>query len=271
MMEPIVSASEKSLALQFQKQFCRNKKGGTIMGFRSKIGRRETAFGTVILLVIGFCLLFLSSANAALYIKFDGIDGEATQKDHENWSVISDVEWGVSYTAGVGSGGGGGAGRAVLDDLYWSQVMDRSYPKLFDAIVKGRHIHDVSVDFATPIGDGGEFTYFKMTFTEALLTQLNLSGQSNQKATFCGNFSYGRINMIYFEMKPDGSQGKYTEAEYDISGSGKDSIGMLGLVYSMGLGGPTYGSTPVPEPLVLWLLGFGFACLMGLRHKIFLS
>jgi len=47
--------------------------------------------------------------------------------------------WGATMTGSGTTGGGGGAGKAVIDALTLSRVSDACSPKLFEAVVTGRH------------------------------------------------------------------------------------------------------------------------------------
>jgi type VI secretion system secreted protein Hcp len=229
------------------------QQGGWIMAAGSAIGRRRGFVRTVLLLVVGFSLLWSSVASANLYLKFDGIIGECTELQHQGWSVISDVSWGVTVASVVS--GGGGVDRPMFQDLSWDQVMDKSFPPLFTDISLGRHITRAQVDFTT--GGTGNTTYFQMVFDNVLLTSLALNGHSSGKATVDGAFDYRKIAMTYWEIRPDGSRGSPIKASYDLL-TGKGSVADLGLLYGLGLEG---SSSIVPIPASLWLLGSGLAGL----------
>ena len=46
------------------------------------------------------------------HIKFDGVDGEATHKDHKGETEVLSWSWGVSNASAV-SGGGSGKGKGT--------------------------------------------------------------------------------------------------------------------------------------------------------------
>ena len=50
------------------------------MGIGSKTRRASGLLGKVLLLVLGFSFMLASVASADLFLKFDGIEGESTQK-----------------------------------------------------------------------------------------------------------------------------------------------------------------------------------------------
>lgn len=202
-------------------------------------------------------------ASAALFIKFDGIDGESTERDHRHWNDIDSVQWGVTMARTVGHGG---AGKPVFSDLNWMQVLDKSVPKLFDKLTDGKVIRTATVDFTTRLGEDMESTYFQMIFTGVLITSLDVSGTSESRANLSGSFFYDKIKMIYTEYGPDGRKLGQTEAEYDL-GSAKGSVGALVGLYALGME-PPLGPATVPVPATLWLLGAGLAGLAGVRRRL---
>ncbi len=64
------------------------------------------------------------------FIKFDGIEGESTHKDHKGEVDVLSWSWGVS-NAGTGhAGGGSGAGKAQPVDLHFTHNYDKASPGL---------------------------------------------------------------------------------------------------------------------------------------------
>ena len=237
------------------------------MGIGATTGRSGRLRWKIMLLVLGLSLLVVSTANATLtdlFIKFQGIDGESTEKDHGAWSNILSVKWGVSAVAS-NLGSGSAAGKPVFDDLSWTQVLDKSFPPLFGKIAAGNHISKVNIDFASPSGEGDR-VYFQMEFHNVLLTSLGLIGDTSAKTTMSGAFAYDTIAMTYLEYGPDGAIKDAIEASYDLR-THMGSVGDLASLFALGLSGPT--TTPaVPIPASLFLFGSGLAGLAGLRRKL---
>jgi type VI secretion system secreted protein Hcp len=237
------------------------------MGIGATVSRRGGTMGKIILLVSVFTLLCAGAANAYLFLRFDTIMGDSQNAKHKNEIDVSTVDWGVSATAPSGRTGGAGTSRPVFTDLKWTQVMDSSFPLLFDALATGEHISKAAIYFTA--AGAHEYTYFQMLFDDVFLTSLNLHGTSGSKPMVDGSFAYGKITMTYWRTNPDGSIGSSTTASYDLD-TGAGSVGALGLLFSMGLAGPTEGPTDggkVPIPAAIVLLGSGLAGLAGLRWK----
>jgi type VI protein secretion system component Hcp len=216
-----------------------------------------------LLLALGFSLLWSSVAGATLFLHFDGITGGSEIEDHQGWSEILDVSWGVAQTGG---GVGGGAGKPVFQDLTWNMLLDKSVTSLFNYISTGRHIKDATVDFTFAINDNN-VTYFQMYFKQVNLTNLMLQGTSSALPTLFGAFEYAFIKLTYTEFTETGSVAGQTWASFDLA-LNRGEMGALAALFARGLSGPTTVAA-APIPASLWLLApvlIGLAAL-GRRAK----
>ena len=211
--------------------------------------------------VIG--VLASGAADAASFIKFDGIDGESQDKDHKNWSNVLSVDWGVSVA--VVKGGGGVAGKPEFTDLSWTQTSDKSITPLFNKIATGKPILKATVDFITTFGDAGRATYFQMVFDDVLLTQLQLGSSGDAIAELSGAFAYSKVGMTYTEYDAAGKKKGTAFAEYDLM-SGKGSAAALAGVFALGASGPGAVIPSVPEPAT-WVAMLGGLGLLGWRSR----
>lgn len=212
------------------------------------------------LLSLASCMLLLGSSLPAAafsggtdyFLKFDGIKGGSTDKEHKDWSDIYSFNWGVSATALPG--GGGGSSKPVLTDFAWAQGLDSSFTPLFKDITSGKHINKAVVDFTT-VADK-PLVYFKMTFDEVMLTSLNLAGSAGSDPSFAGSFAYGKVTLDYWAQKADGSLGAKSTASYNLK-TGEGDTAALSAVFAQGLMGPQVAAVPEPESYAMLLAGLG--------------
>lgn len=227
--------------------------------------RKTTVVFVAITVTFAALVVALSAAEAGatttLCLDISGITGGSHVMGHTGWIDIDSVQWGVSSTAG--SGTGGGSAKPSFSDVLWTQLVDTSTPPLFTDIATGKRISDAKVDFVAPIGESLR-TYFEMDFHNDFLTSLNLSGTSGAQPTVTGSFDYQQITMTYYEYGPDGSPSGTVSASYNLTRGG--SVAALANVYALGLSGPSAAST-VPTPATLWLLGPGLAGLAAVRTR----
>ncbi|MDX1580374.1 MAG: type VI secretion system tube protein Hcp, partial [Alphaproteobacteria bacterium] len=82
-------------------------------------------------------------AGAAGFIKFDGIDGEAEDKNHKQWSDILSVQFGDGQTgARMPSGSSAEPMMGSNKELIITKRPDRSSPALHKACSSGKHFDD---------------------------------------------------------------------------------------------------------------------------------
>ncbi|MCF7673808.1 MAG: type VI secretion system tube protein Hcp [Akkermansiaceae bacterium] len=128
-------------------------------------------FSSTLALVAPAAALFVSHADAAAYIKFDGIDGESQDKDHKGWSDLQSYSWAVSQSSQVA---GGGAGKVSVKDFSIVHRIDKSSPMLFLATAEGRVIPTVTLSMTRNVG-GREVEYYKITMKDVLISSISSS------------------------------------------------------------------------------------------------
>ena len=97
------------------------------------------------LVIIGFALFSIgfsiNDAYGAGFIKFDGVDGESVDKDHKGWSDLLSI----SETHVTTSGSLSVKGGTVSDEMVIVKQLDKSSPKIAEAIATGKVFPTVSI------------------------------------------------------------------------------------------------------------------------------
>ena len=83
------------------------------------------------------------------HIKFDGVEGEATHKDHKGEIELLSWSWEVTQTAGAATGGGSGRGKATPGEFVISHVYDKASPVLAKHCAAGKHFKDAKLTART--------------------------------------------------------------------------------------------------------------------------
>ena len=134
-------------------------------------------------------------ASIDTHIKFAGVDGESTHKDHKG--EIEVLTWGWSaLNDGGGSAGGSGKGKATPGDFHFTHLYDKSSPVLAKYCVSGKHFPKVTLT-ARKAGGDGQKDFFVATMTEAFIKSVQPSGSAGGDIVESVAFSYGKIEIAY--------------------------------------------------------------------------
>ena len=135
------------------------------------------------------------------HIKFDGIEGEATHKDHKGEVEILSWAWNVS-NAHLGSGTGSGKGKAIPGDMHITHHYDKASPVLAKKCTEGKHFPSVVVT-ARKSGEGQK-DFLKITMKEVFITSVQPAGSSGGDILESVTMSYADIEFAY---KPQDGKG----------------------------------------------------------------
>jgi type VI secretion system secreted protein Hcp len=141
----------------------------------------------------------------AAYIKFEGIDGEAQDKDHKAWSDLISFSQGISKP-GAGTGATRRRGDVILDDIQLSKELDKSSPKLAEAVCKGKVFPKVEVHLTASYTDAGRVTYYAYELKNAQITSYNVSGSGQSEDVPEEHFglNFEEIKVTYTEADSAG-------------------------------------------------------------------
>lgn len=155
-------------------------------------------------------------ANAVnMFLKLDGIDGEAVDEKHRNQIAVSSWSWGESNSATAAGGGSAGAGKVSMQDFHFTKGLDKSSPKLMLAGATGEHIKLATFTISTSGNPPLEFLMVRMT--DVLVTSYQVSGGTTEQVSL----SFAKIEIEYKPIGPDGKLGSPVKAGYDLKANKK--------------------------------------------------
>jgi len=135
------------------------------------------------------------------YMKFDGVEGECKDDKHKGWIDI------LSFSQAVHQPGGGATGTArrrgdvILDDIGVSKLLDKSSPKIAEAVCKGRVFPKVEIELTASYTDQGRVTYYRYELKNVLVTSYSVSGAAQSEEVPAEDFSlnFEEIKVTYTE------------------------------------------------------------------------
>jgi type VI secretion system secreted protein Hcp len=143
----------------------------------------------------------------AAYIKFDGVDGEALDKDHQAWSDLAQFGQGLHQPGGGATGATRRRGDVILEDISCSKELDKSSPKIAEAVCKGKVFPKVEIHLTASYTDTGRVTYYAYELTNVLVSSYNISGTGQGEDVPMEDFAlnFEEIKVTYTEADSKGA------------------------------------------------------------------
>ena len=168
--------------------------------------------------LIAVCALTLvlvgnvNDAEAAAYMKFDGVDGEAVDKDHQSWSDL--LSFSQTITRGTTDTSGTSRSRAgvTFGDIVLVKELDKSSPKLAESIVMGKVYPKVEIHLTS----SDRVTYYAYELTNVMVTSYSISGDADQVPMEEFSLNFEEIKVTYTEMDSEGNKKGNVEYSWKV-------------------------------------------------------
>ena len=160
---------------------------------RSKFGILSTA-----LLGGALSLALAQPAEAAVFAKYDGIDGESKDDKHDKWIDVLSIDWGAHKPGGGATGQSRRRGGVIVEDLTMTLEYDKAAPKLQEALHSGEAIPTIEIDFTAggQPGSSGQ-VYLKLELKEAIVTSYDLGAVGEGAVGIRVDLSFSEVKWTY--------------------------------------------------------------------------
>lgn len=154
----------------------------------------------------------------AAYIKFDGVDGECKDKDHKSWSDIESFQQGLSQPGGGATGAARRRGDVVMHDVVIGKQLDKSSPKLAEAVCNGKVFPKVEIHLTASYTDEGRKTYLAYELKNVLVSsyQIGGAGQADQVPIETVSLNFEEIKFTYTENDAAGKKKGHVEYTWKV-------------------------------------------------------
>ena len=153
-------------------------------------------------------------AEAAAYLKFEGIEGESTDKGHEKWiDVLSFSHTMYTPQTSTTSGTSSQRGNVVIEDITVTKELDKSTPKISEKLLAGEVIPKLELELTSSSG-----TYLRYELNKVMITSYSISGsgQSGDLPTESITLNFEKIKVSYTEFDSSGSSKGKVEYGWDL-------------------------------------------------------
>jgi type VI secretion system secreted protein Hcp len=149
-----------------------------------------------------------SQSGLAGYVKFSGVDGEATETNHNKWSELLAFEQGYHQPEmGSTTGAARRRGSVVVEDITLVKELDKASPKIAEGCLKGKVFPKVEVDLTNHYTDAGNVVYYKFELTNVIVTSYTIGSEdvNNEFPTETITLTFEEVKVTYTESDDDGT------------------------------------------------------------------
>ena len=168
--------------------------------------KKELKLTAVTILTLTLALvIYANEAEAAAYLKFDGVDGEVKDSKHEMWiDVLSFSQTITRDSEGSSSGAARQRAGVTFGDIVVVKELDKSSPKLAESIAMGKVFPKVDIHLTSSAG-----TYYTYELKNVMVTSYSINGGADDRPTEEVSINFEEIKVTYTEYDPEGkSKGK---------------------------------------------------------------
>ena len=154
----------------------------------------------------------------AIFAKYDGIDGESKDANHDKWIDVLSIDWGVYHKGKPGSGQSRRRGAPVIEDLVLTIEYEKASPKLLEKCLIGEVIPELEIELTANYG-GDRETYLKYEMKNVMARSYQIDASGDDEAgpplVVIGN-NFEEIKVTYTEFDDEGSKKGNVEAKYQV-------------------------------------------------------
>ncbi len=151
-----------------------------------------------------------------IFLKLDGVTGEALDSKHEKEIDVLSWSWGMTQSGTTHVGGGGGAGKVAVQDLHITKYIDKATPTLQKFCANGKHMTKGTLT----IRKAGEnpLEYLKIDMEEILVTSVSTGGSgSEDRLTENISLNFAKFVTTYTPQSKTGAAEGKVEAKWHIA------------------------------------------------------
>ncbi len=155
---------------------------------------------------------------ADMFLKLDGVSGEATADGMTDYMSIDSFSFGASNPTTVGPGSGGlTAGRVSVSSFNVTKRTESASCLLFSSCCAGKHFATGEVVLRKATGpDGGQQVFLKYSFTDVLVESIQWSGGGDEPSESL-TLAFAKVTIEYSKQGADGSMSPSGNATWDLT------------------------------------------------------
>lgn len=164
--------------------------------------------------------LVAATAAVDMFLKIEGVEGEATRRGHEGWIEIQGFGWGVSSAGrSTGRATARASGGPTFSDVSVTKYVDKATPLLAQACAQGQHMAEAKIVFYRAGGSvpAGSITIWDITIASTMST----SEATADRPIETLSLNFGKIEWSYTDTDATGRSKGTVTAGWDVMANRK--------------------------------------------------
>ena len=153
----------------------------------------------------------------AIFAKYDGVDGESADANHDKWIDVLSIDWGSSKPGGGATGQSRRRGSVIVEDMWLTMEFEKSTPKLLEKLNMGEVIPKLEIEQTANYG-GSRATYLKYQLKNVQVTAFDVNASGNDESpptvTIANNFE--EYKVTYTEYDSEGNKKGDAETTWKV-------------------------------------------------------
>ena len=151
-----------------------------------------------------------------IYMQLDGIQGDATQQAHQNWTDIKSLSWNIERTMNTLAGAAANreGKQPSVGHVTLTKISDRSTPKLITEAAAGQATKTAKIHLVTTGSPGT--TYLEFTLSNVLISSYTI-GSSGDRPSETITLDFTKIETKYTPTDAGNAGQSPVISSYDIA------------------------------------------------------
>ena len=170
----------------------------------TKTMNKTVVFAILLVAILGTSGVLISDAHAAVFAKYDGVDGESTDTAHKEWIDVLSIDWSIDTKQKKKKS------NPIAGEFLITMAYEKSSPKILEAITSGKTIPSLEIELTKTVTDptGLELTvtYLRYELKNVQITSYDVNALSSDldaaPTVLVGN-NFEEIKVTYTEYDDD--------------------------------------------------------------------
>ena len=152
-----------------------------------------------------------------IFIKLEGIEGEAQDKEHKKEIDVLSWSWGMSQNGTMHLGAGGGSGKVSVQDLSITKYVDSASPAIMTYCCNGKQFATAKLTIRKA-GGSAPVEYVILELKEVIVTSVSTGGSGGEdRLTENVSLNFAKFSYAYTPQDQKGAAGTKIPMTWDIA------------------------------------------------------